>query len=174
MEIFKYEYNLSRKNIKNNKPIHTLIVFRFCNICSRQSDFYTNRSPCKLLLALIVKRVKSYIPCKQAQKMRGPASHLLRYFLKQSGFHTLNASNSLQGGGPYQNIIIQLHRKSQGLYVATYIFSKKKKGGFKNKKKQSTTATLDRQKQEGTHITQDKFWATTCFPLNTRLYYTHT
>jgi hypothetical protein len=26
MEIFKYEYNLSRKNIKNNKPIHTLIV----------------------------------------------------------------------------------------------------------------------------------------------------
>ena len=43
MEIFKYEYNLSRKNIKNNKPIHTLIVFRFCNICSRQSDFNTNR-----------------------------------------------------------------------------------------------------------------------------------
>jgi hypothetical protein len=27
MEIFKYEYNLSRKNIKNNKPIYTLIVF---------------------------------------------------------------------------------------------------------------------------------------------------
>ena len=26
MEIFKYEYNLSRKNIKNNKPIYTLIV----------------------------------------------------------------------------------------------------------------------------------------------------
>ena len=54
MEIFKYEYNLSRKNIKNNKPIHTLIVFRFCNICSRQSDFYTNRSPRPLLLALSV------------------------------------------------------------------------------------------------------------------------
>ena len=27
-------------------------------------------------------------------------------FLKQSGVHSLNASNSLQGGGLYQNIII--------------------------------------------------------------------
>ena len=44
MEIFKYEYNLSRKNIKNNKAIYTLIVERFFNICSRQPDFNTNRS----------------------------------------------------------------------------------------------------------------------------------
>ena len=54
MEIFKYEYKIFNNN---NKPIvirYTLIVFRFCNICSRQSDFNTNRSPCKLLLALSV------------------------------------------------------------------------------------------------------------------------
>ena len=37
-------------------------------------------------------------------------------------FNSLNASNSLQGGGLYQNIIIQLHRKSQGLYTCTMYY----------------------------------------------------
>ena len=41
MEIFKYEYNLSRKNIKNNKPIYTLKLFKDFVIFVRDSQIST-------------------------------------------------------------------------------------------------------------------------------------
>ena len=44
-----------------------------------------------------VKRVKSRLLQKVAQKMRALCSHLLRLFAWYVRFHTLNASNSLQG-----------------------------------------------------------------------------
>ena len=44
-----------------------------------------------------VKRVKSRLLQKVAQKMRAICSHLLRLFAWYVRFHTLNARNSLQG-----------------------------------------------------------------------------
>jgi hypothetical protein len=44
-----------------------------------------------------VKRVKSRLLQKVAQKMRALCSHLLRLFAWYVRFHSLNASNSLQG-----------------------------------------------------------------------------
>ena len=44
-----------------------------------------------------VKRVKSRLLQKVAQKMRAICSHLLRLFAWYVRFHTLNASNSLRG-----------------------------------------------------------------------------
>ena len=44
-----------------------------------------------------VKRVKSRLLQKVAQKMRGLASHLLRLFAWYVRFHTLNASNGVRG-----------------------------------------------------------------------------
>ena len=44
-----------------------------------------------------VERVKSRLLQKVAQKMRAICSHLLRLFAWYVRFHTLNASNSLQG-----------------------------------------------------------------------------
>ena len=44
-----------------------------------------------------VKRVKSRLLQKVAQKMRAICSHLLRLFAWYVRFHSLNARNSLQG-----------------------------------------------------------------------------
>ena len=41
MEIFKYEYNLSRKNIKNNKPIFIPLLFKDFAIFVRDSQIST-------------------------------------------------------------------------------------------------------------------------------------
>ena len=99
-----FQLFFSKKNIFSSYDNTIMIFFmwKFFGEIHFQ-NFDTNRSPCKLLLALSEWNRKYH--ANRRKRCDGP-SHLLSYFVKHETFNSLNASNSLQGGGLYQNIII--------------------------------------------------------------------
>ena len=82
------------------------------NKCQIVTNFNTNRPPCKRL-----REDKSYhtYHANRRKRCEHSARIFCTYFRVNRGLSSRSPINSLQGGGLYQNIIISLHRKSQGL-----------------------------------------------------------